>query len=232
MRMRSLGVVSVASILSAAGAFTLARPAMAQPANDTCEMATPLVINGSVTGTNLNANIDIFSVPCTDDLDSFDVWYSLGAPVAGMFVIDTVGSQLDTTLAVFALCPASNLLACNDDIAPGNTDSIVTVTLDANQVVFVRIGGYGLTEGPFVVNVTGPDGGGDGGVCCRGTTCVVGLTAQECTGPNTQYLELAPECNATDVLTTPCCKADFNKVNGVEVQDIFDFLNAWFNLGC
>ena len=25
-------------------------------------------------------------------------------------------------------------------------------------------------------------------------------------------------------------RADFNGVNGITVQDIFDFLNAWFNL--
>ncbi len=29
-------------------------------------------------------------------------------------------------------------------------------------------------------------------------------------------------------MTTPCCYADFNKVNGANVQDIFDFLSAWF----
>jgi hypothetical protein len=25
-----------------------------------------------------------------------------------------------------------------------------------------------------------------------------------------------------------CCRANFNQVNALEVQDIFDFLNAWF----
>jgi hypothetical protein len=26
----------------------------------------------------------------------------------------------------------------------------------------------------------------------------------------------------------PCCRADFNKVDGITIQDIFDYLNAWF----
>jgi hypothetical protein len=26
----------------------------------------------------------------------------------------------------------------------------------------------------------------------------------------------------------PCCPANYNQINGLEVQDIFDFLNAWF----
>ena len=30
-------------------------------------------------------------------------------------------------------------------------------------------------------------------------------------------------------ITTPPCRADFNGANGVSVQDIFDFLAAWFN---
>ena len=28
--------------------------------------------------------------------------------------------------------------------------------------------------------------------------------------------------------TMPCCKADFNQAGGVTVQDIFDFLSAYF----
>jgi probable HAF family extracellular repeat protein len=32
----------------------------------------------------------------------------------------------------------------------------------------------------------------------------------------------------TPVVTPPACRADFNRSGGLEVQDIFDFLNAWF----
>jgi hypothetical protein len=35
------------------------------------------------------------------------------------------------------------------------------------------------------------------------------------------------QCNGTST-TTPCCRADFNKVGGITVQDVYDFLSAWF----
>jgi len=30
------------------------------------------------------------------------------------------------------------------------------------------------------------------------------------------------------VRTTPCCEANYNKVGGITVQDLFDFLADWF----
>jgi len=36
-------------------------------------------------------------------------------------------------------------------------------------------------------------------------------------------------CNAPGNYTSPCCKGDFNNSGVVSVQDIFDFLAAYFN---
>jgi hypothetical protein len=44
---------------------------------------------------------------------------------------------------------------------------------------------------------------------------------------NTRYVPTQALCNTPQSSTTPCCKADFNKANGINVQDIYDFLNAW-----
>ena len=66
------------------------------------------------------------------------------------------------------------------------------------------------------------------GVCCKGSTCVTGATASSCTGPDTLFVSSSASCNAGGVQTTPCCKADFNHTGGITVQDIFDFLSAWF----
>lgn len=65
------------------------------------------------------------------------------------------------------------------------------------------------------------------GVCCRGATCATGVASGDCTGANSAFVSTAA-CNATVQATTPCCHADFNKIGGVTVQDIFDFLSAWF----
>jgi hypothetical protein len=51
--------------------------------------------------------------------------------------------------------------------------------------------------------------------------------ASQCTGAQTAFVS-TPACNAVGNNTTPCCRADFNHINGLSVQDIFDFLNAWF----
>ncbi len=59
------------------------------------------------------------------------------------------------------------------------------------------------------------------GACCTGTTCQV-LTQANCTTLGGSFKGPGTACNAST-----CCPADFNGVNGVTVQDIFDFLTAW-----
>ncbi len=64
------------------------------------------------------------------------------------------------------------------------------------------------------------------GVCCAGVTCRTD-TAANCTGANTLFVS-TPACNGAGNNATPCCRADFNHVGGISVQDIFDFLSFWF----
>ena len=73
------------------------------------------------------------------------------------------------------------------------------------------------------------------GVCCRGSTCSTTVaSATACTGSLVAgqtagaAFAAAGSCNATGNATSPCCYANYNKVNGVNVQDIFDFLGDWF----
>ena len=78
------------------------------------------------------------------------------------------------------------------------------------------------------------------GACClppnvaayggiTGTHCV--LTSQ--TGCNGNWHGYGSACatpaNSTNLTT--CCPANVNHVNGLNIQDIFDFIGAWFN-GC
>lgn len=65
--------------------------------------------------------------------------------------------------------------------------------------------------------------------CCRGATCTV-LAAGNCVvsvGVAGATVSSVLDCNLGS-MTTPCCYADYNKANGLSVQDIFDFLNDWF----
>jgi hypothetical protein len=62
------------------------------------------------------------------------------------------------------------------------------------------------------------------GACCRGSICQLAPQA-ECTGQFARFTSPGLACNTVSN-TIPCCKADFNG-DGIAVQDIFDFLNAW-----
>lgn len=65
------------------------------------------------------------------------------------------------------------------------------------------------------------------GACCQGAVCVV-LTPEQCVGSMMSFAGSNSACNVAGDMRTPCCKADFNHTDGVTVQDIFDYLNAWF----
>jgi hypothetical protein len=70
------------------------------------------------------------------------------------------------------------------------------------------------------------------GACCAGSTCSV-TSGSACTGINRRFAGAGTACNAPGNATTPCCKANFNQSTGttpVTVQDIFDFLAAYFAL--
>jgi hypothetical protein len=81
-----------------------------------------------------------------------------------------------------------------------------------------------------------PNPCGPSGVCCRGSTCTTTITsAGACTGSlvpgqaaGAAFATAAPTCNTGAISSTPCCYANYNKVNGITVQDIFDFLGDWF----
>lgn len=70
------------------------------------------------------------------------------------------------------------------------------------------------------------------GACCNTTTgaCVV-LAQADCAALSTGYQGAGTSCTPNPCVPTPDCPADFNNQSGVTVQDIFDFLSAWFT-GC
>lgn len=68
------------------------------------------------------------------------------------------------------------------------------------------------------------------GACCSGSTCIM-VSPDLCAGPNTRF-DGGAACNSPGNYGTPCCIADFNQSGGatpVTVQDVFDFLGAFFS---
>ncbi len=66
------------------------------------------------------------------------------------------------------------------------------------------------------------------GACCDGTTCSV-ATPNTCAGASKRFAGFGTSCNPQGNQTMPCCFADFNQSGVVSVQDIFDFLFAYFS---
>jgi hypothetical protein len=64
------------------------------------------------------------------------------------------------------------------------------------------------------------------GACCHGTTCST-ATQISCGAGGGAYQGSGTACGAAGNPTS-CCPANFNGVGGVSVQDIFDFLAAYF----
>jgi hypothetical protein len=63
------------------------------------------------------------------------------------------------------------------------------------------------------------------GACCTGTSCaIVSGGAAACSGT---YQGDNTACGPVGNPTT-CCPANFDQINGLQVADIFAFLNAWF----
>lgn len=215
-------------LMVGADAMLLPRPAVgAPPPNDMCSMPTTLNLNTPANGTNFDATADVLQT-CSD-LDSFDVWYRFTAPATGGYTFSTLGSVLDTTLSLWTQCSGGIMITCNDDIDPdtGITESqILGFSMAAGQVVLVRVAGAVEAEGTFVLRVM--PAAAVPGICCTGSTCAVGTLPSECVGVFQHYVSMTSACNAGGNTTNPCCLANFNKVGGITVQDVFDFLAAWF----
>jgi hypothetical protein len=62
------------------------------------------------------------------------------------------------------------------------------------------------------------------GACCSGAACTMVATLGDCSG---SFRGAGVACGQIDN-PTACCPANFNQVSGVTVQDVFDFLAAYF----
>ena len=71
------------------------------------------------------------------------------------------------------------------------------------------------------------------GACCRGALCTA-TTSVGCVAvsPSGRFLGAGVSCTPVPAGgPNPCCAADFDDSGAITVQDIFDFLQAWF-AGC
>lgn len=110
------------------------------------------------------------------------------APEAGIYEMDTVGSDFDTILYVHEDCDSMTELACDDDITTAgmNFQSRFGVELEAGQTVLIVVDGFEST-GNFVLNIdlfdpdsaAGTEGFGD---CINALPDVACLEGEFCIG--------------------------------------------------
>jgi hypothetical protein len=121
-----------------------------------------------------------------------DMTYMFTAEVSGAYVFDTIGSELDTVLAVLDACEG-NELACNDD-TDWELTSLIVMELEAGQSVFIVADSYSGEAGACTLNIAleGDDCGDD--PCENGGTCIDGWGTYACEcppayeGPNCEYM--------------------------------------------
>lgn len=69
------------------------------------------------------------------------------------------------------------------------------------------------------------------GLCCRAATCAItepGACASLPGGIGAAFTAGASSCNAPGALAAPCCFADIDKTGGIQIDDLFLYLNLWF----
>ncbi len=101
---------------------------------------TPLPFNHTMNTTNATVAADDPTL-CTGTRGGATVWYRLVAPSSGELIVNTLGSNYDTVLAVFsgargALIP----LACSDDYA--GLQSQVWLNVTAGETYYVEVASF------------------------------------------------------------------------------------------
>jgi predicted extracellular nuclease len=164
---------------------------------------------------------------CPGEAADFDVDVLPGVPAAGPFTVTGdftsigQGANVPLTLVSGNLYRASVTVAAGQAAGPRTIP--VTITDALNRSASVNIG-FSVSSGCTPTTI----------VCCRGATCSIVAVAGDCSAPASPVvgtqISSASSCGVSNAPTpaTGCCFADFNKIGGVTIDDIFIYLNAWF----
>lgn len=128
--------------------------AYAAPANDAFANKTSISSqpNGSVSANNIDATTEINEPELLASNTNSTVWWNWTAPASGSLVVDTIGSDFDTTLTIFSGSLLSNIssLAFNDDYS-GFVSRISIQVVQGTNYHF-RVGGFDASQGNIVLN--------------------------------------------------------------------------------
>ncbi|GAB4315628.1 MAG: hypothetical protein Kow0059_07790 [Candidatus Sumerlaeia bacterium] len=126
------------------------------PPGETCTDA-PFVCNGVVVADTTTGHFSDPGLIETCRSRAPDVWFKYQPAASGDVTVSLCGSNYDTMLHVYADCPGIVEVACNDDSARCDLQSIVTFSAAAGQIYYIRVSGFERSEGDFQMLITGPD---------------------------------------------------------------------------
>lgn len=167
-KVRSHGAIG-APLVAQGGSSPLVLP---PPPNDNCTGAIPITGFGNFALSTFGATGTGVSGVCQSVEN--DVWFAWTAPVTGAVEVSTCGLVAsDTVIAAWADCPATTLVACNDDNCSSQSRMQFAVT--GGMTYFLEFGEYnsGVTYfGSFSVAQLGSPPANDD---CTGATPINGL---------------------------------------------------------
>ncbi|HSY16849.1 MAG TPA: immunoglobulin domain-containing protein, partial [Candidatus Acidoferrales bacterium] len=121
--------------------------------NDLCSGA--VVITGySYTNVQSTVKASSFGDPVPDCIDGFGngVWYQFTPSASGLLLVDTLGSDFDTGLAIYTgSCGSLTEAACNDDF--DGVTSAISLPATAGTTYYFLIGGYDGHVGNLVFHL-------------------------------------------------------------------------------
>ncbi|MEO8427023.1 MAG: TIGR02597 family protein [Verrucomicrobiota bacterium] len=140
---------------STSSAVTVTVNSAPPPAND--NFANAQVITGSsgaVSGDNLNASVEPGEPFHAANMGGHSVWYAWTAATSNQTLLDTLGSDFDTLLAVYVGNGVSllDLVGSNNDIDPSTPSSRLSFTSVAGTTYYIAVDGADGVIGQIALN--------------------------------------------------------------------------------
>lgn len=136
--------------------YAIGGPPLGRPPNDNFANGIALTTaTGSLTGTNVNATREAGEPIHVGLLGDKSVWYSWVSQVNGQATFDTIGSNFDTTLAVYTGSAVNQLfhMGSNDDIvATVDKASRVQFNVTSGQTYRIVVDGWNSESGNITLN--------------------------------------------------------------------------------
>lgn len=128
------------------------------PSNDNFSAATTMSGGqGTTNGTNIRATKESGEPDHAGNSGGASVWYQWTAPASGSATIDTIGSTLDTLLAVYTGSSVGGLTSvASDHGSAGNGASRVVFTATSGTTYRIAVDGFNGAMGGVVVNWNQP----------------------------------------------------------------------------